>query len=97
MLITGDVSNLELDNIRFTNLKGVETRCHESLEEFKEGDEVIIICKGKVTESNIDVITNSIYFVKENHADTFLSRFIDTLPKTNNIIEQEIEKPTGNL
>jgi len=92
MRITGDVLNLELNNIKFTDLKGVETRCHESLEDFKEGDEVVIISKGVVNNNGIELSPNSIFFVKTSYADRFLSRFVDTLPKPEIFPIQEIEK-----
>lgn len=88
MKITGDVSNIELDSIKFTDLKGVERRCQESLEEFEVGDKIISIALGEVKEDNIE-LSDGIYFVKTKVAGDFLTRFIDSLNKS----VQEIDKP----
>jgi len=92
MKITGDVNNIELDNIRFTNLKGVEKRCQESLEEFSVGEEVITIALGEVKEGNNIELSDGIYFVKTKVASDFLARFIDSLNKP----AQEIDKTAEN-
>jgi hypothetical protein len=84
MRITGTVSNLELSNIKFTDLKGKENRCTESLQEFVENDEVIVVCKGIVKNNSVEV-DESVYFVKQNVADQFLARFIDSLKQPENI------------
>lgn len=78
MKITGDVEKLELSNIKFTNLRGSESRCQESFEDFEEGDNVIVISKGIVKNSNIE-LNDGIYFVKTKVADQFLSRFVESL------------------
>ena len=87
MKVTGTVQSLELDKLRFENLKGAENRCQESLEEFKENDRVIIVTDGRVNgEGNIEA-SDSIYFVKVGVAPSFLARFIENLQKeTNNEI-----------
>jgi len=80
MKLTGDVARIELDNIRFVELKGVESRCTESLESFKEGEKVIVISTGKVKNESIE-LSDDIYFVKSKVAGDFLARFLDNLNK----------------
>lgn len=88
MKITGNVSSIELDNVVFSQLKGVENKCSESLEYFEEGDKVVAISLGEYRDSSI-ALNEGIYFVKKRVAGDFLSRFLDTL-------NVEIVKSTEN-
>lgn len=78
MRITGIPVNIELNNIRFDNLKGIEGRCQESLTDFKEGDKIIVITLGEFKNDGIE-LNDGIYFVKQEVAQDFLVRFLDTI------------------
>ena len=86
MKITGNVSNIELEDIKFTELKGVESKCSECLEHFEEGDKIVAISVGEYRGSSI-TLSEGIYFVKTKVAGDFLTRFLDTLqPKSSEVI-----------
>jgi hypothetical protein len=78
MEITGKVTKLTLDNIRFENLKGIEGRCQESLKDFVEGDKVVIFSLGEFRNDGIDA-NGGLFFVKAEAVDDFLVRFKDTI------------------
>jgi hypothetical protein len=78
MKITGSVVNIELESIRFENLKGVERKCQESLKDFSEGDKIIVISLGEFKNDGIE-LNDGIYFVKQGAAQDFLVRFLDTI------------------
>jgi hypothetical protein len=80
MVITGNPSILELDSIRFENLRGTESKCSESFEEFEEGDNIIVISKGVFKSGSVE-LNKSIYFVKNKSAKDFLLRFTDSIDK----------------
>jgi len=87
--ITGEVNQLTLNTIRFDNLKGIESRCQESLEDFVEGDKVVLISLGEFKKGGID-LNGGLFFVKAGIAEDFLVRFKDTiLSKVNKPITNE--------
>ena len=89
MDITGEVNQLTLNTIRFDNLKGIESRCQESLEDFVEGDKVVLISLGEFKKGGID-LNGGLFFVKAGIAEDFLVRFKDTiLSKVNKPITNE--------
>ncbi len=95
MKITGIVEDIELNTIRFDNLKGIESRCSETLEPFKEGEKIIAVVVGEVKKEDSIELTDGIYFVKTIAAKDFLLRFLDNLNKTEQS-SQEIDKPVQN-
>jgi len=80
MTITGDVSKLELNTIVFKDLKGVESKCAQSLEPFEENDQVIVISQGIVKDGSIE-LNDGVYFVKHGAALDFLTRFVENMYK----------------
>jgi len=86
--ITGKTEKLELNTLRFENLKGIESRCQESLTDFKEGDKIVVISLGEFKNNGIE-LNDGIYFVKVESCKDFLSRYVDT-------IQKEIVKPSQN-
>lgn len=82
MQITGNVEKLELSSIKFINLKGIENKCQESFEDFKEGDDIVIISRGVIKNGNIEM-DDGIYFVKKEFIDRFLVRFVENIKQQN--------------
>ncbi len=88
MKITGNAVNIELANIRFESLKGVERKCQESLKDFSDGDKIIVISLGEFKNDGVE-LNDGIYFIKQEAAQDFLVRFLDT-------IKPKIVEPTEN-
>lgn len=87
MVISGKVNKVELDTIKFTELRGIESRCIQSLQEFQEGDTIVIIAKGVFRENTIEV-DGDLFFVKEQAASDFFERFKEQLDsKVDNSLE----------
>lgn len=80
MKITSTVSNIELSNIVFGELKGAEFRCAESMEVFENQDKVIVVSAGTVKDNSIE-LDSGIYFIKEKDCEQFFLRFVDNLQK----------------
>lgn len=92
MKITGNVADVELVNLKLSNLKGQESRCSECLEPFDVGDKIIVISDG-IVNSNGDIeLSEIMHFVKTKAIRDFLTRYIDLLEKSTNKPTDEIVK-----
>ncbi len=95
MKITGIVEDISLNTIRFDNLKGVESRCSETLKPFKKGDKILTVALGEVISEDSIELSDGIYFVTIDGAKDFLLRFLDNL-KPSEQTDPEIDKTNLN-